>query len=258
MEELKGKIVLVTGASSGFGEAIALSFARAGATLAIGARRVDRLQTLAKKLGREFGCKIHSEVLDVRQTSSVRRFVEGTLGELGHVDVLVNNAGLALGRETLRDANEDDWTQMIETNFLGTFRMTQALLPSMLARKSGHIVNIGSIAGHEAYAGGAGYCGTKFAARAMTIAVREELLGTGIRVTSIDPGMAETEFSIVRFKGDQEKAKQVYKGVTPLSAEDVAECVLFAVTRPAHVNIETILLNPTAQVNAKNVHRTTE
>jgi 3-hydroxy acid dehydrogenase / malonic semialdehyde reductase len=255
MKRLNGKVAIVTGASSGFGEAIAKGFAAEGANLALGARRSDRIEKLAGRLSKEFGTKIYFSDLDVRETGSVKRFIEGALKALKGADILVNNAGLAAGRHEVAVASEADWVQMVETNFLGMFRVTQAVLPTMTAQRRGHIVNIGSIAGHLAYEGGAGYCGSKFAVTAFSRSLRLETIEKGIKVTLIDPGLAETEFSLVRFKGDQAAAKKVYEGMTPLSAEDVADAVLYAVTRPEHVVIEELLLTPQAQGGVHKVHR---
>jgi NADP-dependent 3-hydroxy acid dehydrogenase YdfG len=255
MKRLVGKVAIVTGASSGFGEAIARSFAREGANLAIGARRVDRLQRLAAELTEREGSSVFFKELDVRDPASVKGFVAETVGCFKGVDILVNNAGLAAGRRELATADESDWERMIQTNFMGTFRMTQAVLPTMSAAKSGHVVNIGSIAGHLVYEGGAGYCGSKFAVKALSEALRLENVERGIKVSVIDPGMAETEFSLVRFRGNAEEAANVYRGMTPLSADDVADAVLYAVTRPPHVVIDEILLTPLAQGGVHKVHR---
>jgi 3-hydroxy acid dehydrogenase / malonic semialdehyde reductase len=257
MKRLQNKVAVVTGASSGFGAAIARAFAEEGAKLAIGARRGDRVGVLAKELEKKHGTQVFSMEIDVRKTESVRKFVEGALKTLKGIDILVNNAGLALGRREVATADEADWVQMMETNFLGMFRVTQAVLPTMTAQKSGHIVNIGSIAGHLSYEGGGGYCGSKFAVTAFSRALRLENVEKGIKVSLIDPGLAETEFSLVRFKWDEEAAKKVYEGMTPLTAEDVADTVLYVVTRPEHVVVEELLLTPLAQGGVHKVHRRT-
>lgn len=252
---MKSSHIVITGASSGFGEAISLACAREGANVILGARRMDRLERLSHRIQENYGTSATYHSLDVTDARSVQTFAEYVLAKAGHVDVLVNNAGLGLGRDLIKDAKDQDWTTMFETNVMGVMRLTQAFLRPMESRGNGHIVNIGSIAGHEPYEGGAGYCGTKFALRALTKTLRQETFGKNIRVTSIDPGMAETEFSIVRFGGDAKKAQSVYEGMVPLSAQDVAEAVVFSISRPAHVNIDEIILTPTAQVSATRVFR---
>jgi 3-hydroxy acid dehydrogenase / malonic semialdehyde reductase len=241
--ELQGKTAIVTGASSGFGRAIARSLAAEGVRVAGGARRVERLET-----------EVALE-LDVRDPESCARFVAAAVEALGGIDVLVNNAGLALGRVPFGDSNEEDERTVIETNVNGLLRMTRLCLPHV--RDDGHIVNIGSIAGRQAYEGGASYITSKFAVRGFTYALREDLLGRPIRVTTVDPGAAETEFSLVRFKGDAEQAKAPYQGIDPLTPEDVADCVLFALTRPQHVNVDEIVVKARAQSSgARFVRRT--
>lgn len=257
MEKLTGKVVVVTGASSGFGEAIATALAGQGVRLALGARREKRLEVLAQKLSDAHGVQILTHPVDVQETKEVDDFVRATIDRFGRIDILVNNAGLALGKRDILTADEADWQQMVGTNFFGVFRMTRRVLEDMLPRKQGHIVNIGSIAAHHTYEGGGGYCASKFAMRAMTEILRMELVDKNIRVTAVDPGMAETEFSLVRFKGDAENAKKVYEGMRPLVAQDVAECVLFAVTRPLHVNIDDIVVSSTDQAFAGKVIRRT-
>jgi NADP-dependent 3-hydroxy acid dehydrogenase YdfG len=242
---LKKKIAVVTGASAGFGAATARALAGAGFEIVIGARRFERIERLAEEIGgRAFS-------LDVTSTTSVEAFAE----QIPAVHLLVNNAGLSLGLDPVERAKEDDWRTMFETNVMGVMRLTRALLPKLEASGDGHIVNIGSIAGFETYAGGAGYTASKHALRALTKTLRLELIGRPIRVTDISPGLAETEFSQVRFGGDPEKAKAPYRGMTPLSAEDVADCVLWAATRPAHVNIDEIVVRPLDQATATLVHR---
>ncbi len=253
MESLRGKTAIVTGASSGFGQAITLALAKEGVRLGIGARRADRISEVAKKLQAE--TEVFAHPLDVRETASVTQFIKKAESALGSLDIVVNNAGLALGLDPIVNAKEEDWQQMMETNFLGIYRVSQAVLPKMIEQKSGHIVNIGSTAGHFAYEGGAGYCGSKFAVNAMTQSLRLETVEHGIRVTSVDPGLAETEFSVVRFSGDQERADRVYSGMTPLSAQDVAETVIFVLTRPHHVNIDRVIMTPLAQGGAHKVVR---
>jgi NADP-dependent 3-hydroxy acid dehydrogenase YdfG len=236
---------VVTGASSGIGAATARALAHLGFDVVVGARRMDRLERLAAEIGgRAFP-------LDVTGEASVRAFAEAA----GECRVLVNNAGGARGREPVAEASEQDWRWMYEVNVLGTMRMTQALLPALVRSGAGHIVIVGSVAGFETYEGGAGYTGAKHAERALTRTLRMELLGTPVRVTEISPGLVETEFGLVRFRGDAEKAAAVYRGMTPLTAEDVADCIAWAVTRPSHVNVDEIVVRPTDQATATLVHR---
>jgi NADP-dependent 3-hydroxy acid dehydrogenase YdfG len=238
-------VAVVTGASSGIGAATARRLAADGFDVVLGARRLDRLQAIAEEIG---GTALP---LDVTDAASVAAFVE----QVPACQVLVNNAGGALGRDAIADADEEEWRWMYEANVLGVLRMTKGLLPAIEATGDGHVVMIGSIAGHEPYVGGAGYNAAKFALRAMTKVLRLELLGRPVRITEIDPGMVDTEFSLVRFHGDEEKAAAVYAGVTPLTADDIADCVSFAVTRPSHVNIDTMIVLARDQAGASNVHR---
>ncbi len=240
-----GKTAVVTGASSGFGAATAHALRTAGFSLVLGARRLERLREVAASLGAE------AWPLDVTDLASVTAFCE----RLGPVHLLVNNAGAALGLDRIADSVEQRWSEMFELNVLGVLRMTQSLLPRLIASGDGHVINIGSTAGRETYPGGGGYTASKHALRALTQTLRLELLGQPVRVTEIDPGLAETEFSRVRFYGDEARAKAVYQGLTPLTAEDVAECVAFAATRPAHVNIDEIVLRPRDQATSTMVHR---
>lgn len=239
--------VVITGASSGIGAACARAFAAAGDRLSLGARRADRLQSIAP------GAFCHA--LDVTRGSSVERFLAAAVAKHGPIDVLVNNAGLARGVERIAEGTGEAWREMIETNVLGLLEVTRRVLPDMIARKSGHVVVIGSIAGHKAYVGGGVYCGSKRALQPICEAIRMETLGTGVRVTSVDPGLVETEFSLVRFRGDADRAAKVYEGTRPLCGDDVAQCVLFAVDRPAHVNLDTIVVMPTDQATPQMVHR---
>jgi 3-hydroxy acid dehydrogenase / malonic semialdehyde reductase len=240
--DISGKTAIVTGASSGIGRATASALAAAGVRVAGGARRVKRLET-----------EIRLE-LDVRDRASSERFVEAAVAELGGIDILFNNAGLALGRYPFTDSNEEDEDTVLTTNVNGLLRMTRLCLPHI--RDDGHIVNMGSVAGRQAYENGASYVASKFAVRGFTYALREDLLGRPIRITTVDGGLVETEFSLVRFKGDQTKADTVYSGVDPLTAEDVADCVLWAVTRPQHVNIDEIVVKARAQSSGARVFRT--
>jgi len=240
--DLKGKTAVVTGASSGFGRSTARMLAEAGVRVAGGARRVDRLET-----------EIALE-LDVRDPESSERFVAAAVKELGGIDILINNAGLALGRAPFDDSSEEDEQTVFETNVNGLVRMTRLCLPHI--REQGHIVNLGSIAGRQAYENAATYVASKFAVRGFTYALREDLLGRPIRLTTVDPGLAETEFSVVRFYGDKDKADSVYKGVDPLTPDDIAECIMFALTRPFHVNVDEIVVKAQAQSSGGRIIRT--
>lgn len=251
-----GKIAVITGASSGIGRATAKALAGAGFTVVLGARREERLQAVAAEIEATTGKRPYTANLDVTSLASSTQFVQGVIDTFGTVNVLVNNAGLASGTSSIAEAtDETDWQVMIDTNISGLLRMTRLFIPHVIASGEGHVVNLGSIAGHEAYAGGSVYCGTKFAVAAITQALRQELLGKPVRVTSVDPGMVETEFSIVRYHGDVRQATQVYDGMTPLTAEDIADAILYAVTRPFHVNIDEIIMKPTDQAGAGKVAR---
>jgi NADP-dependent 3-hydroxy acid dehydrogenase YdfG len=241
--DLTGKTAIVTGASSGFGRSTARMLADAGVRVAGGARRVERLET-----------DVALE-LDVTDPASSERFVAAAVEQLGGVDILINNAGLALGRAPFDESSEEDEHTVFATNVNGLVRMTRLCLPHI--RDGGHIVNLGSIAGRQAYENAATYVASKFAVRGFTYALREDLLGRPIRLTTVDPGLAETEFSVVRFKGDQEKADAVYKGVDPLTPDDIAECIMFALTRPFHVNVDEIVVKAQAQASGGRIIRTT-
>jgi 3-hydroxy acid dehydrogenase/malonic semialdehyde reductase len=256
MISLKDKIVFITGASSGIGEACARAFAVQGARLLLAARRLERLEKLAKELEAANGTAAHLVKLDVRNQPAVENAVKALPREWSAIDVLVNNAGLSRGLEKLHEAKLQDWEEMIDTNIKGLLYVSRAVIPGMVARGSGHVVNIGSIAGHEVYPNGNVYCATKFAVKALSKGLRMDLSGTPLRVSSVDPGAVETEFSLVRFHGDGERAKKVYKGYTPLLGEDIADAVVYCVTRPPHVNVSEIIVMPTAQASAMVVHRT--
>ena len=255
MSELKGRWALVTGATSGFGEAIARRLAAAGCHVAITGRRADRLQRVAKEIAAEHRVEVPTLAFDVRDREAVTKAMDGAKAVLSKLDILVNNAGLALAIDPIQSGNPDDWDQMIDTNVKGLLYVTRAALPGMLERGRGHVVNIGSVAGHQVYAGGAVYAATKFAVRGLSDALRHDVLGTGIRITNVEPGLAETEFSFVRFKGDQARASAIYEGTRPLRPEDVADAVHWAVTRPPHVNVQSILLMPTDQAAIGALHR---
>ena len=239
-------IVMVTGASAGFGEAIARRFAKGGARLIITGRRTDRLEKVQKELGGQ--AKAHMLALDVRNREAVGKAIAGLPGEFSDIDLLVNNAGLALGMEPAQRADLDDWDQMVDTNIKGMMYMTRAVLPGMVARNRGHVVMIGSTAGAWPYAGGNAYGGTKAFVRQFALNLRADLFGTRVRVTDIAPGLAGgTEFSNVRFHGDDAKAANVYKGTEPLTADDIAEAVHWVATRPEHVNVNSMEIMPTYQ-----------
>ncbi len=256
-QKLAGKIALVTGATSGIGRATALALAGEGARIIAAGRRKDRLESLSQELVSHFGVEgVGILEMDVRNREDVR---EG-LSHLesagwGEIDILVNNAGLAAGLSPVHEGLFDDWDRMIETNISGLLSVTRMVLPGMVARGGGHVVNIGSAAGREIYPQGNVYCATKFAVHALNRAIRLDTLGKNIRVTNVAPGMVETEFSLVRFHGDAERAGKVYEDISPLTAEDVADAILWAVTRPPHVNVEEVLLMPTAQASTMHVHR---
>jgi NADP-dependent 3-hydroxy acid dehydrogenase YdfG len=241
-------VAVVTGASSGIGAATAIALGRQGYRVVAGARRVERLQRVAG----ESGLAIR---LDVTDEDSVRDFVQQVGKRFGRIDVLVNNAGGALGLDTVAEARDDDWIGMWKTNVLGLMWMTRECLPLLRKARHAHVVNIGSIAGFETYKGGAGYTAAKHAVRAITKTLRLELNGEPIRITEVAPGLVETEFSVVRFHGDKKAARAPYEGIKPLTAEDVADCVVFAVTRPPHVDIDEIVVRPVAQANVTTVAR---
>ena len=244
-------MAVITGASSGIGAATAVALGRKGYQIVVGARRVDRLARVAGEEGVALA-------LDVTDKKSIDAFVREISKRFGRIDVLVNNAGGALGLAAIEKADDDDWVGMWKVNVLGLMWMTRACLPLLRKARHGHVVNIGSIAGFETYRGGAGYTAAKHAVRAITRTLRLELNGEPVRVTEIDPGLVETEFSIVRFHGDRKAAKAVYDGLKPLSAEDIADCVVFAVTRPPHVDIDEIVVRPVAQATAWMVARKTK
>lgn len=239
------KTAVITGASAGIGAATAVALSRAGFHTVIGARREEKLKAVAETTGGQYRC------LDVTDPASISEFV----GALDRVDVLINNAGGALGVDRVEEASEERWQRMWELNFMSTVRLTKALLPALLASGEGLIVNVGSIAGFETYAGGGGYTAVKHAVRALTRTLRLELLGQPIRITEICPGLVETEFSLVRFDQDQTKAEAVYKNMKPLTGEDIGECIAWVATRPSHVNIDEMVIRPRDQATATQVHR---
>ena len=255
MTSMKNKIVFVTGASAGIGESCAAAFAREGAKVLLCARRGGKMTEVADKVRKTFGGPVHHFVLDVRDQPSVEKVIAGLPAEWRAIDVLVNNAGLSRGLAKLHEGLLSDWEEMIDTNVKGLLYVSRAVIPGMVERGSGHIINIGSIAGHEVYPGGNVYCATKFAVRALSKGLRLDLNGTPIRVSEVSPGMVETEFSLVRFHGDSERAGKVYQGLKPLSGEDIADAVVWCATRPAHVNVSEVVVMPTAQASTTLVSR---
>ncbi|MEW6057243.1 MAG: SDR family NAD(P)-dependent oxidoreductase [Bdellovibrionota bacterium] len=249
-------MILITGASSGIGLACAEALAAQKKDLILVARRKDRLKDLADALTRKHNVKVHVFTLDIQNRNAIESFGQEQEGLLKRVTVLVNNAGLAKGMEPFQKGKIDDWEQMIDTNLKGLLYLTRTVLPHMIARKNGHVVNLGSVAGYWAYPLGNVYCATKFAVRGFTEALRIDLLGTGVRVTEIVPGRVETEFSLVRL-GNAEAAKKVYEGMTPLSAADIAEAVVWSVDRPKHVNIQEIVIYPTDQASTNHYYKRT-
>lgn len=249
------KIALITGASAGFGKATAEILASNGWNLIICGRRKVRLDVLERQLKEKYKVDVLSLSFDIRNNEEVKKAIATLTDQWKEIDLLVNNAGLASGFAAIQEGNTDDWELMIDTNVKGLLYMTRCIAPMMIARKQGHIINIGSVAGKEVAALGNVYCATKHAVDALTKAMRIELLSHNIKVTQIAPGMAETEFSIVRFKGDDERAKNVYKGIEPLHAEDIAETIWWIISRPPHVNINDIVIMPTAQANATTLIR---
>jgi NADP-dependent 3-hydroxy acid dehydrogenase YdfG len=252
---LKEKIVFITGASSGIGAATALAFASQGVRLLLAARRAGKLAQVASLALERGAATVHSIDLDVRDHRAVQNAIDTLPPEWAQIDVLVNNAGLSRGLDKLYMGKIEDWDEMIDTNIKGLLYVTRAVVPGMVVRGRGHVVNLGSTAGEFTYPGGAVYCASKAAERAINDGLRQDLLGTPVRVTSVDPGMVETDFSLVRFRGDAERAAKVYKGVTPLTPEDVADAILWAVSRPAHVNIARVSLTSVDQANSLLFHR---
>ena len=250
------KFVFITGATSGFGKACAKIFAKNGFNLIVTGRRLDRLQELSNELTRTYKVTIVPLCFDLRDESAVHTAIESLSAEIRNgINILVNNAGLAVGRGPIDEGNTEDWNRMIDTNIKGLLYVSRAIAPIMRTNKEGHIINLGSIAGKDVYPGGNVYCATKHAVDALSKAMRIDLLPFGIKVTNIAPGAAETEFSLVRFKGDQETAKSVYDGFSPLQAEDVAEVIYFAATRPPHVTINDLTIMPTAQATGSIFHK---
>ncbi|MBI5324978.1 MAG: SDR family NAD(P)-dependent oxidoreductase [Ignavibacteriae bacterium] len=248
--DLKGKIILITGASAGIGEACAEVFAEEGAMLILLARRKNKLDELSKIIKEKNKVEILNIECDVRNRKDVEKCIKELPDKFKNIDILINNAGLARGMNKIQEGSFDDWDEMLDTNIKGLLNVSRFVLPGMVERKSGHVVNIGSLAGREVYPNGNVYCSTKHAVKALSKGMIIDLNGTGVKVTNLDPGLVETEFSEVRFRGDTEKAKKIYQGYTPLTSRDIAEVALFCVTRPQHVMIQDIMVTPTDQATA--------
>lgn len=255
MESLKNKIVLITGASAGIGEATATAFAEQGARLILTARRKDKLDRLAKTLKDQFAAESLCISLDVTRPKDVQKTIEGLPKDWEDIDILVNNAGLGRGVDKIHEAQIGDWEEMIDTNIKGLLYVSRAVIPGMVKRKRGHVINLGSVAGHEVYPGGNVYCATKHAVDALTKGMRMDLVDTPVRISTVDPGLVETDFSIVRFKGDAERAKKPYENIKPLVGADIADIIVFVASRPAHVNINEVIVMPKAQASATMVYR---
>jgi NADP-dependent 3-hydroxy acid dehydrogenase YdfG len=255
MTTIKNKIVFITGASSGFGKAAAISFAKKGAKLILAARRTSKLKEFSAELKKKYKAEVLPLTLDVRKKNDVFKAVNFLPLKWKKIEILVNNAGLSRGLDKLHEGKMLDWDEMIDTNVKGLLYVSRAVIPIMVKNNSGHIINIGSIAGHEVYPKGNVYCASKHAVDAVTKGMRLDLVDTDIRVTTIDPGLAETEFSIVRFRGNVNKAKDVYKGIEALKPEDVADAVIYAVTRPLNVVVAEMILVPNKQASAMVTHR---
>ena len=250
------KTALITGSTSGIGAATARILAKNGFRLVITGRRTDRLLQVREKLMAEFNVDVHTLSFDIRNNDETKAAISSLPEIFSRIDVLINNAGLAAGLSTIQEGSVEDWEQMIDTNIKGLLYITRLISPGMIERKSGHIINISSIAGRETYPMGNVYCATKYAVEALTRGMRIDMLPYGIKVSSVSPGAVNTEFSLVRFKGDDKRARSVYNGFTPLMAEDIAETILFVLTRPPHVNIDDILVMPTAQAYSRDFNRT--
>ncbi|MEL6130675.1 MAG: SDR family oxidoreductase [Cyanobacteria bacterium J06636_28] len=252
---LTNQCVLITGASSGIGTSCARFFAQAGARLILAARRKEKLQALSDELQQHYQTQTLLLCVDVQDAQAVMAAIEGLPADWQAIEVLINNAGLSRGLEKQYESPLQDWEEMVDTNVKGLLYVTRAVVPGMVTRGQGHVVNIGSIAGRQTYAGGSVYCATKAAVKSLSEGLKIDLLGTPVRVTNIEPGLVETEFSNVRFRGDTDKANSVYTGMTPLTPDDIADTILFAVTRPAHVNISEIFVMPTDQSSVAHIHR---
>jgi NADP-dependent 3-hydroxy acid dehydrogenase YdfG len=261
MTNLSGQVALVTGASSGIGEAIARGLAAEGVRLALGARRADRLEKLCSELSAAHATDSFFSPLDVRDNGQCERFVADARARFGRIDILVNNAGLARGRRFIAEGDEREWDEMLDTNVKGLLHMSRIVLPGLISQDHGHVVNMSSVASLGAYEGGSVYCASKWSVKAITQAMRLELNGTAVRVTEVCPGLVETEFSLVRFHAEEDysqaqgKSDEVYRGIEPLTAGDIADCVLWALSRPAHVDVDEIVVRPVAQAGMGKVAR---
>jgi 3-hydroxy acid dehydrogenase / malonic semialdehyde reductase len=255
MKDLKNKIVLITGATSGIGKACAVEFAKLGANLLLIARRDERLIEVSEEFTNKYQVKVKTIQLDIRKYADLQKIYQQLEDEWKKVDIIINNAGLARGLSKIFEGDVEHWEEMIDTNIKGLLYITRTFLPNMVEKGTGHIINIGSTAGHETYVFGNVYAATKFAVKALGQSIRLDVLDKGIKVTSIDPGMVITEFSKIRFSGDEERANKVYEGIEPLSAHDIAESVVFAATRPKNVNINEIIITPLYQASSSHVYR---
>ena len=255
MKSLAGKIVLITGASSGIGRAAAFEFARAGARLLLCARRLELLFELESELLAAGATSVLLFRLDVRDREAVEKAIADLPADWTNIEILVNNAGLSRGLAKLHEDDPENWEEMIDTNIKGLLYVTRSVVPGMVARNAGHVISLGSVAGYITYANGAVYCASKAAERAISEGLKIDLMGTAVRVTSVDPGMVETDFSRIRFRGDEERAAKVYQNITPLTPEDVADAILWAATRPDHVNIHNILMTTIDQANSTTFNR---
>jgi NADP-dependent 3-hydroxy acid dehydrogenase YdfG len=252
---IKNKVVFITGASSGIGKAAAIAFANEGANLILLARRLDRLQELESELRNKYKVDILTIQLDVRKKGDVKRAVASLEGKWRKIDILLNNAGLARGMSKIHEGDTEQWDEMIDTNVKGLLYVSREVIPLMVARMEGHVINLGSIAGHEVYPNGNVYCASKFAVNGISRAMRVDLYDKNIRVTTIDPGMVDTEFSVIRFSGDKERAKSVYDGFIVLTAQDIADTILWCAMRPPHVNISEVIIMSTAQGSTTLLNR---
>jgi serine 3-dehydrogenase len=255
MNKLKNKTAFISGSSSGIGKASAAAFASEGANLILAARRIERLKELENELVNKYNIKVLSLQLDVRKLSEVKKAIASLKDDWRNIDILLNNAGLARGLSKIYEGDTDQWDEMIDTNIKGLLYVSRSIIPLMVERQRGHIINLGSLAGHESYPNGNVYCATKYAVKGLSKGMRFDLYDKNIRVTSVDPGMVVTEFSEVRFSGDKAKADKVYEGIKPLSAEDIADTILWCATRPEHININEVLITPTAQASVSYVNR---
>ena len=255
MKELKGKTVFITGATSGIGKSAAYKFAELGSNLILTARRKERLEEIAKDLMSEYSVKVITIEMDVRNYDDVKSGIDSLSGEWSNISILINNAGLARGLSRIHEGSVQDWNEMIDTNVKGLLFVSKCVIPLMLKNNTGHVINIGSIAGREVYPMGNVYCATKHAVDAITKSMRMELIESGIRVTTIDPGLVETEFSLVRYRGDSEKAKSAYRGLEPLTPDNIAETIIFAATRDENFVIAEMVLLPKSQANTMVIKR---